>query len=263
MSTKRKRVYATKPARSGIAQKRRVSPQSITVFDVDDIPKKMTRAKPSSTGRPELKGLDTEISANPVLSTTNSNVDVFCINLPGEGTASYQRIGRKIKLLYVRLKIHGKWVMTQTASYNVQPNTFRWILVWDKQPGGAAPNFDDIFGHTVQDGTVSSSTTDALTYANTHRFSVIREGHMAMDPGGMPAINANYLREQDFFIDEFVKLQGRKTFFNSSVATPGVADIANGALYLIVRSTQSVTGTYANYFQIWNDTTARVRYTDA
>jgi len=51
----------------------------------------------------EVKGMDTDISLNPMISTTNSNASSFVLNLVQSGAASWNRVGRKTHIKSLRL----------------------------------------------------------------------------------------------------------------------------------------------------------------
>jgi len=124
----------------------------------------------------ELKGVDTSLALSPVIATTNTNASAFTINLIPPGTASYNRVGRKTYPSSLRLfgeAFYTYGVAATTA--NVAGSQLRMVVVWDKQPGGAVPAFDTIFGHTLQDGTEACVFTDPLRFDNTDRFHVIRD----------------------------------------------------------------------------------------
>ena len=166
----------------------------------------------------ELKGVDTDIDfgAGTVLSTTNTNAGIFVLNLIVPGSASFNRIGRKVRLVSVRyqgLCVHQYAATATTGTMNA--NQIRVLLVWDKQPSGAIPTFDTIFGKTVADGTESTDYLDGLKYDNTGRFRVLRDTRYESSPQGQNENGGTVDAMQNSFnLDEFVKLGNLETVYS-------------------------------------------------
>ena len=105
----------------------------------------------------ELKGMDTDLSLTPVISTTNTNGSSFVANLVQQGAGSWNRVGRKIYAKSLRIKGIVTFTNTPTFATGAQNNNWcRMVVVHDQQPSsGSIPTFDAIFGITAQDGTES------------------------------------------------------------------------------------------------------------
>ena len=52
----------------------------------------------------EMKGMDTDVSQNAIVGTTNSNANIMVLNLIQQGNGSWNRVGRKTHLSSVRIK---------------------------------------------------------------------------------------------------------------------------------------------------------------
>lgn len=211
----------------------------------------------------EVKGLDTVLTLTPVISTTNTNGSIFVLNLVAPGSASYNRIGRKIynKSVRVRGSMYMQYALQATTS-DLEANFCRMVLVWDKQPSsGSIPTFDTIFGITAQDGTESSSVLAPLRYDNMDRFKVLKDCVVEFHPQATPPLGGSInLVTKIAPFDEYVKLGGRETVYSGQSATQTIADISSGALYLVYRvynntATTCQVGIESNSF-------ARLRYTD-
>jgi len=123
---------------------------------------------------PELRGMDTSIqqTAAPILDTTNTNAQIFVLNLIVPGNGSWNRQGRRVTMKSLRFYGIVDTTIGKTISNEVQCGTVRFIIVYDKQPSGSLPTFDTIFGNTAADGAETSSFLAPLRYDNTDRFVV-------------------------------------------------------------------------------------------
>jgi hypothetical protein len=203
-----------------------------------------------STG--ELKGVDTDISINPVLATTTTNGGITVLNLVQQGSGSWNRVGRKIHMKSIRLI--GSMALTTTGTAAIQNNLARMILVYDKQPTGVLPTFNAIFGRTDQNGDDTlSNFQDPPRYDNMGRFRVIQEWDYDMPVRPNPN-GGNVVKH----FDHYVKL-GLETVFSGQSSPMTIADISSGALYLITRAGINTATIFAN---IQSTSMARLRYTD-
>lgn len=211
----------------------------------------------------EKKGMDTSLSVGSVVATTNTNDDAVVLNLVQQGVGSWARIGRKVNLQSVRLRGIARFTSAPAVtSGDLNTNALRMVVVWDKQPSGAAiPTFDTIFGLTAQDGTESTTYLAPVKYDNMDRFSVLRDCTYTFSPqvwnneGG-----ASDASRQDVHFDEYIKLGGREVVFLGQSAPMTIADISTGALYVYFRAEADVTG--ISQIGIDADSFARLRYTD-
>lgn len=211
----------------------------------------------------EKKGVDTPLTVAAIVATTNTNDDCQVLNLIQQGAGSWNRIGRKVNLLSVRLRGTARYVSAvAVTSGDLNANTMRMVVVWDKQPSGAAiPTFDTVFGLTSQTGAETSTFLAPVRYDNMDRFSVLRDIVIPMNPqlwnneGGSTDAS-----RQDFAFDEFIKLGGREVVYASQTDPLTIADISTGALYVYFRADAQVAG--INEIAIDADSFARLRYTD-
>lgn len=227
-------------------------------------PKSYTRSRKATTvvRQGELKGVDLPLSLTPIIATTNTSASSFVLNLVPPGTASWQRIGRKIRLQSVRLRGLLRYVYgPDSGTGEVNSNAVRMVVVWDKQPcGNAVPTFDTIFGRTVQAGTETCNWMDQLRYDNTDRFSVIRDSVYECNPVQTNSpVGTNPLVTASQYFDEFIKLGGRETHFKAQNDPATITDISNGALYVYFRTDQQNANTFV---QVDGDSVSRLRYTD-
>lgn len=209
----------------------------------------------------EKKGLDTDLTTAAVLATTNTNGDTFVLNLVVPGSGSWNRTGRKIFLKSLRIKGTAIGRLDNTAGVDTtQSNTLRMVIVWDKQPSGAAiPTFDTIFGRTNQAGTEATQFLDPPRYDNMSRFQVLKDCTYDFNPASIPGAATTSIDTCVSF-DEYIKLKSRETTYGGQSDPQTIADISTGALYLIFRARTNIAGTAL--VVITDDTFARLRYTD-
>lgn len=210
----------------------------------------------------EVKGVDTVLTLSPVIATTSTNGSIFTLNLIAPGTASYNRVGRKVYHKSVRIRGFATWQFAAaTTTSDLVGNTLRMVLVWDKQPAGAVPAFDTIFGVTAQDGTESSTIQAPIKYDNMDRFKILKDDVYTFKAEATPLTGGSTnLITYRLAFDEYVKLLGKETVFSGQSATQTIADISSGGLYLVFRSLTNV-ATSSNV-SIDSNSFARLRYTD-
>jgi len=217
----------------------------------------------SRAPQPEKKGMDTPLTIGTVLTTTNTNGDILPVNLIQQGTGSWNRVGRKVHLKSLRIRAVVKAVVNQDQTTGeIYSGAVRMVVVWDKQPSGAAlPSFDTIFGKTSQAGTESTTYLDPIRYDTMDRFQILRDKFIQMNPGVYPDTQigggSNVYVMYDKF-EEYIKLGAAKeTLFSGQSSPMTIADINSGALYVIFRADAQTVSV-----NITADSYARLRYTD-
>lgn len=210
-------------------------------------PKKRTysqkRDRQYSLPKP-LKGMDTVLNYEDVISTTTSNDFADVLNLVRAGTGSFNRVGKRIVPRSLRVK--------GVASYSIQPNAttglmdsaiLRIVIVHDKQPSSstAMPTFNTIFGYTTQDGTESQVFYSDVRYDNTDRFRVLRDKYIEFQPNAIgdkivatAPEGAVVVRK---YIDEYIKLPNDPVVYSSTAEPMTISNISTGAYYLYARVT--------------------------
>jgi len=223
-------------------------------------PRRSTRlaiARPLSV---EKKGMDTDIDVTAIISTTNTNANAFVLNLIQAGTGSWNRVGRKTHLKSVRLVGQINWAFVPNTVTGALDGTYvRMVLVWDKQPSGAAiPLFNTIFGTTSQAGVEAcNDISEPLRYDNMDRFRVIRDCIIEPQAQFTPSFGTGpYLAAPTHF-DEYVKLNNLESVYSGQSVPMTIADISTGALYLYFRTLKNLATITAN-----SDAIARLRFTD-
>ena len=209
----------------------------------------------------EKKGVDFPLDTT-VQATTTTSGSAFCLNLVQQNVGSWNRVGRKIQSQSIRLRGGLVWTLDQEATtLNYVGNTCRMVVVWDKQPSGAFPTFDTVFGVTGQDGTETTTFLNPVKYDNMDRFSVLRDLVIDFEPPMYnPAAgtqNAVVVRKS---FDEFIKLGGKETVYSGQNSPAQISDVSSGALYVYFRAAANATNT--NMVQVDTNSFARLRYID-
>jgi len=185
-----------------------------------------------------LKGMDTavDLAITNVIATTNTNGAIAVLNLVRSGNGSWNRLGNKIALKSVHIRMLVTMFMDDVLGVNTPiTGCMRMVLVWDKQPSGAAvPTFDTIFGRTAQDGTEDSTYLAPLRYDNTGRFRIIRDWSVLAGDANITSTSDTNQWTHEF--NEYVPLKGLETIYSGESEPQTIADISTGALYLVFRS---------------------------
>jgi len=209
----------------------------------------------------EVKGMDTDLTLNPIINSTNTNGSSFVLNLIQQGAGSWNRVGRKTHINSIRIKGAFNWITVPTfATGSTLTNLVRMTVVWDKQPSGAAvPTFDAVFGITAQDGTESCpDITNPPRYDNMDRFVVLREKTIHQPTTPIPSFGTGPSTTVICELDEYIKVPRLESVYSGNSSPMTIADISTGAVYVYFRAFYNTAGTVIVFF----DGIARLRYTD-
>lgn len=208
----------------------------------------------------EIKGMDTDLSQTPIVSTTNTNDNAFCLNLVQAGAASWNRVGRKTHLKSLRVVGNVLFNTQPTATGGALDNYVRVVVVWDKQiSGGAIPTYDTVFGITSQAGVESCpDITCPLRYDNMDRFKVICDTVIEQPPLPVQSIAGTAAIAHYVPFDKYLKLKNLESVYSSNSSPMTTADISTGALLIYFRARINTAGQAI----ATSDCIARLRYTD-
>jgi len=204
--------------------------------------------------------MDTDLTADTIINTTNTNGFISVLNLIQPGSGSWNRIGKKTHLKSCRLVGKIEFNIFPSFATGVSNETFvRMVLVWDKQPsGGAIPAFDTIFGITGQTGAESCpQITCPLRYDNMDRFRVLRDMIIQPNWNGVVSFGTSPGCIMQVDIDEYVKLPNLESVYSGQTNPMTIADISTGALYVVFRTVVSQANCTADI-----QMQSRLRYTD-
>jgi len=155
-----------------------------------------------------------------------------------QGTAVTQRVGKRVALK--SLEVKGS-ISANAASVTSEP----WFaIVYDKRPTGSLPAITDIY---------NSNSPDAFPNdANSDRFVILRNKSYIMI-GNNTGVTSDHILEN---IHMYMSLKNSPMVFKA-LGTGAIADIAEGALYLITGGNVAA-GTQASSFYLG----FRVRFVD-
>lgn len=170
---------------------------------------------------------------------------VTLLNTVAQGTSVNQRVGKKI--LMKGLQIRGYAGNGTTATFN----DVAFLIVYDKRPTGALPAVTDIL--------VAANATALNNDANSGRFAIIKRWDgMLLGNLSLTGAVANALVENTAIgTDCYVELGKREVVYKAA-ATGAIADIEQGALYLVTVGANAAGTTAATL--VFN---ARLRFFDS
>lgn len=199
---------------------------------------------------PELKTVDRAVTTTDI----NTTGAVVLLNGLSLGTDYSNRIGRKVYMTSVQfsgyVQADAAAVATGAAvtSYTQQ---VRLLIVYDRQPNGAAPAVTDVL-------TVAAPQAQ-LNLNNRDRFKILFDKHYVFGPVVAQAAAPTITTASEPLIYNFnpmVKMT-LPTIFNGGNAGT-VADMSTGSLYLVAVGTTAAGTTDANLVA-----SSRVRFFDA
>lgn len=159
------------------------------------------------------KGYVDLAAANYPLDTTGS---VTLLNTIGQGTAVFQRIGKKVVLK--GLQCRGSVSNLTTAT----DNDFAYMIVYDKRPTGTLPSITDILE--------IASSLSMNKDANAGRFRILKRVDDVL--AGNNAAAASYTSAMIKRADWWLDLKSAPVVYKAA-ATGAIGDIEEGALYLV------------------------------
>jgi hypothetical protein len=208
----------------------------------------------------EKKLMDTNLAlAGPIISTTGTNGDAFTLNLVRAGAGYFNRIGRKIYMKSLRVRLVANF-RSAINTNNVQEASLRCVVVYDDRPAGVVPTFDQIFGRTDQAGAETVAVYDPPRPDNLQRFRVIHD--CVMTPESVvnnSSATATYT--QNHVYDKYLKLPNLETTYSGDSSPMTIADISTGALYIYFRQLTQSTNDEIDWSLV-SASMARLRYTD-
>lgn len=180
--------------------------------------------------RAEKKVIDIN-NATYQLETTGTALQLLNGCVPG--SQNFNRIGRKIQLK--SLQVRGYFVASDATVANTMA---RMIIVYDKQPNGAAPTWANIVTSQNISGTTSSTVNDMINLDNRDRFEIIRDHVCTLASKNDTATQSYSGSPTILHLNEFIKLGKRETVYNAGTAGT-IGDITSGSLYVFFISSEA------------------------
>jgi len=162
--------------------------------------------------------------ASYAMDTTGS---ITLLNTVAQGATVNQRIGKKFVMK--SLQVRGYVNNNTNAIYN----DCAWLIVYDKRPTGALPLVTDIL--------VSANATSMNNDNNSGRFRILKREDFELI--GQPIASA-YTEKTAASADCFMKMN--HIVVNKALGTGAIADIEEGALYLVTVGIAAAGNTAAN-----------------
>lgn len=189
----------------------------------------------------------------------NSTGLIACVNLIQVGSSMFNRIGRKIEMRSIRLRLD---VVTLNVTRQViSPDKARITVVYDRQTNGAFPTLNDIYLDTEQSGANTRTILSGLNMDNRERFVTLIDKSIVLPQATCTAgVLTNVYPdngENVTQIDEFRKLNGLTTHFKADSNPAVIGDISTGALYFITYA--SIAAGSELFTAGWN---CRLKYVD-
>lgn len=215
-------------------------------------------AVPSAPARTEIKTCDVFNAAGPgpIVANVDSAGSLTLLNGIQAGSSFYNRVGRKINMK----SLHLIGSFQPTGSNVTTPEYARVMVIYDRQPNGAAPTASSILTSYDNAGNQLGTSYAHLNPTNSDRFRVLADVRMVMPDGKTTAETSQEAGLVDqsgpVNVNRFIKLRGLETVYKASSNPAVVGDISTGSLYLF---TFGYNGTGASQFAF----TTRLRYYDA
>lgn len=148
------------------------------------------------------------------------------------GAAFYQRIGSRIEMR--NLHIRGNIVNLATAAANTY---LRMIVYYDRQPNAGAVAITDLLQSRDQTGAAATTAVSEINLDQRDRFVIIRDkqwhGPSVTNTAGVQTNGPSFPgQDQEWDINEFIKLKDLTTHYKSSSNPTTIADINTGALFV-------------------------------
>lgn len=208
----------------------------------------------------EIKSIDVVNPTNgatPVAFTINSTAQLTPLNIVTSGSSMFNRIGRKISMK----SVHLQGYMVNTGNVQANGSFARIIIVYDKQPNGALPNYTDVFTDQINNtgGDIKiSNPSSGINLNNRDRFEIIVDRRFFLPGTTATGVSAQVAATCDpMHFEIYSKLKNREVHFKADSSPGVIGDIATGSLVLIT------IGDKASGSDPWGmDLNIRLRYSD-
>lgn len=171
--------------------------------------------------------------SSPYTVTIDSSGSVYHINEIAKGVSQNQRIGNG----YRNIGVHLRGFVNQTPASGVfaREDTVRMSLVWDTEPQGSLPVFNEIMQNTILSGSAALPL-----YPDEDRFKIVWSKTFTW---GRAAGNSVVLARHE--IDEYIGFP--PYFFTKMTAGSatggGIGVIRSGGLYILLASNTAAAST--------------------
>lgn len=133
------------------------------------------------------------------------------------------------------LHVQGSFLVTGNAT--TQQQFCRMLIVYDKQPNGALPNFTDIITDQINNtgGDVKvSNPRSGLNLNNRDRFEIITDRRWVLPDIPATQVAGHYCCTADMLHFEiYSKLKDREVHYKADSSPGVIGDVATGSLLLV------------------------------
>lgn len=209
-----------------------------------------------------IKCVDYSISET-CINTTNTNGDMHWLNETDTGSAFYNRIGNKIKLLTLRITgavQFRKWNNGTAGSSDTSLLRLTTILMKQALPSMAKPVFSDVFAVTSKAGVNTSYIFSPLNQRNSGNYRILADDYIKQTPMDMYG-TSNMYNTTLLSYDRFIDLRKLNIITQYNADSGSTAMQSNLILFVLRIQGHMAGGT------LWSDTaflgSSRLRFEDA
>lgn len=174
--------------------------------------------------RKELKSVDVDIIAIP-----EDNPHLVCLNLIDEGTAFYQRVGRKVSMKSLHL---NGWLVPSGQVGASIGDYLRFLVVYDRQSNGVIPPITDILLDQSRSGSIHADPLVGINLVNSERFVILRDIQWGLNDASTGVGYAALDYTQKHTINQFINLKGLEAMFDDP-SPSGPNAISTGTLWFV------------------------------
>lgn len=195
----------------------------------------------------------------------------YMLNNMQEGVSSYQRVGRKINMKSILIRMAVVDLPALVLPANADVVVVRLALVYDGQSNGGFPSQADLFaGIIASGGTPTYHILAPVNLNNRDRFLVLKDKIWTFpvaNTGSMAAASANYAMPGRYpmGLKWYVNLKGLETIY--SVSNPlatlmQAAGITTGGLFLYIDAVSMNEAGVSTSLDLDAQTCSRLRFYD-
>lgn len=194
-----------------------------------------------------------------ILNLNNGTACVQSLNLIQQGAGISQRIGNKVSLKSLRLRLR---LINNTVSTNAIISHARVMVLYDRNPNGAYVAANTILGESLQSNSIGTGTMDSNINPNFFdRFVVLMDKHLVLPPYTSTGVGNVYTygpsENEEMKIEEFIRLKNLECQYNGTANPMTIAYQNIGSLQILCF------GDTASATQPWSlNGTARLRFRD-
>jgi len=168
------------------------------------------------------------------LNMNTGTASVQALNLIQQGAGISQRIGNKISLKSLRLRLS----ISTTTNNNDSITNGRVLLLYDRQPNTAYTASNSMLSSSRQDNTIVAGIwSDNINPNFFDRFVVLMDKKIVLPPDNTGSLTTNSTAGptciSSFEIDEYINLKNLESQFNGTASPLTIAYINIGALLLV------------------------------